>query len=642
MAGPNFTALFGGNNIGVAQPSFLSLNPLAASVILGWPIEQSFATPSAAVIIEVSATVPALTIKLSDATQNTPGYAMLFNNVGANTFTVLDANGGVIAAIASGTAWEVYLADNSTVAGTYRVFQFGAGASNANAAALAGAGLIAITTTLNENIAVNVQNANYVSVVNDRATCIEWTGGNGTITLASALTVTSGWFVLVKNAGSGIWTASAPGGQTIDAGPSLALSPGQSCWLISDGANFFTLGLGQKINSIFDFIQIDLTGANGNVVLAGVQLNRVSYRFTGALAGNVNIIVPNTVQQYWVDNESTGAFTLTVKTAAGAGIAVGQGSRNILYSDSANVTNAVTFGSTGFTNGTVGSPSIFFTASPATGFYSPGADQLAATTAGAQRLLIDATGHIALAGATTNAAPTLTVNGQTIVGGVVQRIISPFSSGAATPLLHLQSAAVGGFVTLSLSANNGVAGAADLSLFQNGASGEGQLLNRHATGHLKLGANSVIGIDIDQTGLVSFPVGTSFSVANIADGTAAAPSLLWANSVNWGFYRKVFSGVGANAHQEISFAAQGVDSALLAIGFDGATAYTLIDNLAVSANVPLTDPVFNNRGLANTLYLGNQSAGAATAGAAVLPANPLGFLVFQRGATAIKIPYYAN
>jgi outer membrane protein assembly factor BamB len=40
------------------------------------------------------------------------------------------------------------------------------------------------------------------------------------------------------------------------------------------------------------------------------------------LTGNRNVIVPNTVQQYWVANNTTGSYTFTVKTAAGTGVSV--------------------------------------------------------------------------------------------------------------------------------------------------------------------------------------------------------------------------------------------------------------------------------------------------------------------------------
>lgn len=502
MAGPGFTNLFGGNTVYQANPSFLSLNPLTASVQLSWPIEQSFSPPNVADIIEVNASTTGLTIQFDDATIPSTGYTTLINNIGANTITVENFSGGTLATIASGEVWQLYLADNTTQNGTWRVFQYGAGTSSANAAALAGAGLIAITTTLNEQMAVSAQSTDYVSTVADRAKVIEWTGGTGTITLPDVSTLApnaSGWFVVIKNSGNGIVTVSPPTG-TIDGSASLAFDPEQSAFLVTDGTNYFTIGYGQQLNSIFDFIQISLAGDFGDVVLTGADLNRVSYRFIGALAGNVNVIVPNTIQQYWVDNETTGAFSLTVKTAAGTGVTISQGSRNILYCDGTNVLVAVTFGSTGFPNGSAAAPSIAFAASPSTGFYSPGSNSVAAATNGVERFQIDSAGHFTFEGPDTDTSPGFSFVQSAAGGGITVAILSSFGSGAATPLLALASSAAGGFATLSIAGNAGVPGTSDLSIFHNGSDLSGNI-SVNSAGPLKFLTGSQIRGTVSNSGV---------------------------------------------------------------------------------------------------------------------------------------------
>jgi hypothetical protein len=93
----------------------------------------------------------------------------------------------------------------------------------------------------------------------------------------------------------------------------------------------------------FDYTVVNVPGT-GNYTLSGTELNRIAYKFTGVLTGNRVIIVPGTVQQYGVNNQTPGASSLTVKTAAAAGVVVNQGSRGIYYCDGTNVVNAQTGG----------------------------------------------------------------------------------------------------------------------------------------------------------------------------------------------------------------------------------------------------------------------------------------------------------
>lgn len=339
----SFNDVFGGGAVAVSQPSYLAL-PMSADVDLQWPIEQASSDLTLADTIDVNASIPGLNIFMPDATQGSTGSpTAIFNNVGANTVTIVDSTGATILSLVSGTAWVVYLYDNTTAAGLWRTFQLGASVSVAVAAALAGAGLKAIGLTLNERMTIVPQVANYGILDSDRATVQQWTAGVGTFLLPSAPIVGADWFVVVKNSGSGNLTVSAAVG-TIDGAATAVFAPGASAWLVTDGANFFTLGQGGSSGggSGFNLITIDASGA-GNLVLSGAQLNQIGYRFTGALTGTRNIIVPGTAQEYWIDNETTGAFSLFVKAAAQTpGIEVLQGDRNILYCDGTNVVSAET------------------------------------------------------------------------------------------------------------------------------------------------------------------------------------------------------------------------------------------------------------------------------------------------------------
>ena len=168
-----------------------------------------------------------------------------------------------------------------------------------------------------------------------------WTGtGTGTLNLPSAVAVGNNFFVSVRNSGGGDLTIDPAGSQTIDDMPTLALRPGDSASLVTDGLEWFTLGLGQEAVFAFDYTSISVTG--GNYVLAGSELNRIAYKFVGSLGSDQYIIVPSTVQQYWVDNATTGAYDLYLRTSGGAPVPVPQGSRGIFYCNGITVVDADT------------------------------------------------------------------------------------------------------------------------------------------------------------------------------------------------------------------------------------------------------------------------------------------------------------
>jgi hypothetical protein len=119
------------------------------------------------------------------------------------------------------------------------------------------------------------------------------------------------------------------------------MNPGDSAMIICDGTSFYTVGLGKSSVFTFDYTQINVAGT-GTYTLSGFELNRIAYDLIGVLTGNRNVVVPATVQQYWITNNTTGAFTLTVKTSAGSGVVVQQGSAAILYCDGTDVVSAQT------------------------------------------------------------------------------------------------------------------------------------------------------------------------------------------------------------------------------------------------------------------------------------------------------------
>ena len=316
--------------------------------MLQWPREQQIEGVNVvADWMDIDASAPSINIDMPAATNTSTGNKVTFNNIGSNTFTVRDDTGGTIQSVAPGEQWILILRDNTTAAGLWRTSQLGATVSVASAGALAGAGIKAITTTLNQKIDSDVEAATpFTAVDGDRAKCLIYTAGAGTCNLPSPGAVGNDWFFMLRNSGSGTLNVLPPSG-VIDGGASINLDPEDSAFIFTDGTDFFTVGLSTGSTIAFDFISLAVPGS-GDFVLSGANLDRISYRFTGVLTGNRRIVVPNTTQQYWVDNQTTGAFTLEIDTAAGAGQVVIQGESVILYCDATDVINATSATSVSF------------------------------------------------------------------------------------------------------------------------------------------------------------------------------------------------------------------------------------------------------------------------------------------------------
>lgn len=335
----SFTQVFGGTTIYPSDVSYLSL-ALTADITLEWPVGAGEGDSVVARIIDITPTGP-FTVTLPDATAVSVGQTILFNNLGPDTITVDNAAGNAILSIGAGEQWQCYLISNTTIGGVWRTFRYGAAVAQAQAAALAGAGLTATGSTLAQNYDVtSFSSTPYSLTAPDRAKVFVWTGGLGTLNLPTAVAAGDGWFVQVRNAGQGDLTIDPSGTELINASSTLLLQPGDSAVVVSDGIQWYTIGLGQQAVFAFDYTTIAVTG--GTYTLSGSELNRIAYKFTGTLTSNANIVVPSTVQQYWVNNGTTGAFTLGVKTSTGSATLVTQGSTAILYCDGTNIISATT------------------------------------------------------------------------------------------------------------------------------------------------------------------------------------------------------------------------------------------------------------------------------------------------------------
>jgi len=389
----SFISPFTGDVIQPTDVSYRSIS-LTANTTLSWPVNGNAAGDVIARIMDVSATTAGLAITLPAANQASVGQDSLIRNTGANSFNVVDNAGGAVATIAAGQARYIYITTNTTAAGTWGSIAFGVGSSNADAATLAGYGIKAISSTLNAAHQVNTFSNAYTAVAADRADTFVWTGGSGTLTLTSAVTLGNDWFILVRNGGSGNLSVAPSSGQLIDGANSISLAPSDSCMICCSGAVFFTVGLGRSTQ--FNFTQLTKAVSEGTYTLSATEAANVIQKYTGTIVNPVTVVLPQTIQVYYITNQSSSSITFTTGAAGAATVSVPGSQQVILLCDSVNLFNASTIAvggsSVSLVSGSVGSPSLSFLSEASTGMYYVGTGEIGLAILGIKRFGLSATG----------------------------------------------------------------------------------------------------------------------------------------------------------------------------------------------------------------------------------------------------------
>ena len=394
----SYNSPFTGN---VVQPTDVSYRRiiLTTDLQLEWPINGTTTDDAAARIMEVSTTDTANELWMPPANQASVGQDALIRNVGSVAITVKTFGGAsTIVTVNAGEAQYIYITANPTTSGTWGIIAYGIGSSGADAATLAGYGLIAIGQTLNQSQPVTNFSSNFTAVFSDLANAYVWTGGAGTLTLTAASTLGNSWFMLVRNSGTGALTVTGSGGNTINGSTSIALQPTDSCIIVCSGTTFYTVGLGKS--TLFAFTQLTKNVTTGTYTLTASEAANVVQKYTGTLTGNVTIIVPPTVQVYYIQNATVGgasnySITLTTNTG-GSSATIASNQQATLSCDSVNLVNANTVlagsSSIGLVDGTVGAPALYFGSEPSTGLYRAASGEYNIAILGVLRSTLSATG----------------------------------------------------------------------------------------------------------------------------------------------------------------------------------------------------------------------------------------------------------
>lgn len=426
-----YTDVFGGSPVQPADVSFRAIS-LDSDLTLSWPIVGADTDNVVARIMDVTPDQAGRTITMPPADEVSTGQDALFNNVGAYAFTLLNSAGGTITSVPAGTSYYVYVRTNATAAGTWGSVLYGGTASTANAGALAGLGTVAVGQILGTGYETVTTAADYTIAVTDRAKLFTWTGGVGTFALPSVVDAGNNFFVAVGNQGTGQITIDPSSSETIDGASTLVLNPEESAFVVCSGTEWFTIGRGRSVNFVTTLLNKDISGS-GDVTLTGAEAANVIQVYSGTLTGARAVIVPSAVQVYYVTNNTTGAYNLTIKTAAGSGVIVSTNEKAIVYCNGTDVVDADTatpISNAAIADGNAGSPGLQFANETNTGLYRAGAGQFAVSVLGSQRAQWTSAGY-AVTG-TFSASGAATLSSTLAVGGAVTMSTTLAVTGAAT------------------------------------------------------------------------------------------------------------------------------------------------------------------------------------------------------------------
>jgi len=397
MTTPVYVSPFTGTVVTPTDVSYLAL-PFSSNQELFWPSTVNGSQVVAARIIDCVASVGGLSIALPAADQGTLGSDILFRNLGAFDFLVTDNTGGASFTIPVGISKYVYLTDNTSAAGVWQNVTFAAGTSYADAASLAGAGL----TTVDGKLATtqNIANITATPTVNDssRATTFVWGSGAGTFNLPNFSALSTGWFVGLRNNGTGQLIVSPVSPSQINGNVSLTFNPGDSGFIFYDAStyNFYTVGLTAPSNVTFTAATYDVDAVIGDTLslTSYAPIIQTYIAQSGTRTTTLAVTLPAITQIYVLaNNTNETGYDITFQNDGSSQppLAVPTGSIATVLSDGLNL-YTLTQGSTGSylaANGTAGAPSFSFYNDTTSGMYLVGTGVLGFSANGVQIIQVD-------------------------------------------------------------------------------------------------------------------------------------------------------------------------------------------------------------------------------------------------------------
>jgi hypothetical protein len=435
-----YTNVFGNDTVPPSEYAYRAV-ALTASVELGWP-EIETGTDIVASLMNVTATGGSWTITLPAANQVSTGRDFLISNVGAASFDVVDNAAGALATIAAGEKKYFYITSNSTAAGIWSVLTYGTGTSAADASALAGPGVTVVSGRLGTELEVDAFGGAYTIVAADRSLFKTYTGGTQTLALTDAATLGDGFFFALNNAGTGTLTVNPDAAQTIDGSSTKQFQPGESALIVSDGANWFTIGYGRSNEFEFTQLSVDTTGSGGITITSAQAANKLWY-FYGTPSANRTVTIPAVASVYFLRVAGIGSYSLTFTTGGGSTVTLTANQSYTVYCDGTNVVSAQTVAVTStvaLDDGAEASPSLNFNLDTDTGFWRPGANILAISCGGVEVARFSSSGltlatPLSVANGGTGRATGTTAYALVATGTTATGAQQTLASGATTEVL---------------------------------------------------------------------------------------------------------------------------------------------------------------------------------------------------------------
>lgn len=381
----NYTDVFGAQTVPPSEESYVFHNLSGADNQLYWPEQYSGAGYLLADITELTgAGVVAVRLPAADAVS--VGESFLLRNRCLDDIQVNDASGAPAALLPAGQTLFFYVVDNTTPAGQWQIFTFGAGTSAADAVALAGDGLSVATGRLRVSSEYRAINSSYPIVAEDRGQILDVVTGTITVTTPDATTAGDGFYCFIRNSSAGNLTLDGYGTQTVNGVPSVTFAPGDSVILMSTGTNWVTVGYGRSVSG--QFSEVIVNAAAGNVTLSSSDVAGRMIRVAGTATADITVTLPAIDNIYFVVVEAgMGSYGAIFTTGSGAVTVLTASQRTVLTSDGTNVLAAVTTtvtSSLALVDGSAVAPSIGFSLDPDTGLFRKGNNVIGVAAGGAE------------------------------------------------------------------------------------------------------------------------------------------------------------------------------------------------------------------------------------------------------------------